>query len=206
MFPQNPHKRLYLILSIISLIITGFILFNFLNKFEDDKSYKQIIVSSRNISDPKIIEEIDLQFKLVPMLLANENVFYEKEDLIGQNLIKPLAKGTVIYRTDIFSELDPASLAPSISQDRKAFVIDEDWLDSSIEAKVNDYVDIVIAKKNIDFHENAFLIKSAKVVKISQNQNGSKSIVIELSDPEIISLVYARANEFKINLIINPVK
>lgn len=202
---MNPQKRLYIILSILSLVITGMLLFNFLSQFESEKNYKEIIVSSRNISDAKILEETDLEFKKVPSIVTNENVFYKKEDLIGQNLSKPLAKNTIIYKTDIFSILDPESVAAIISKDKKAFVIDEDWLDGSLLAKKNDYVDITIGKKNVNLDENTFLIRNAKVLKIAQNQNGGKSLIIELTEPEIIALSYARSNDLKINIVINPI-
>lgn len=195
-------KRNYLILSFLCLIISILFLYHWTRQFEDQSQWLEVLVASRNLKANTILSEDDLSMVLVPSILINDEVYLKAEGLIGELINRSVPKGAILYSRDILEELDVDSLASQIQSDRKAFVISEDWLEANTIVKKNDRVDIVIAKRGVDLSENDFIIRQAKVIEVSGSKLGAKNISLELNDDEIRLLMYAKANDFLIQLVL----
>ncbi|OGJ52261.1 hypothetical protein A2335_02190 [Candidatus Peregrinibacteria bacterium RIFOXYB2_FULL_32_7] len=195
-------KIYYLFLSFFTLTIAALLLFHWISQFESEKDWIKVVVTNRNITEAIQISEQDITLKSFPKTLLNNEVFYESKTLLGLTLTKSIPKGAIIYQRDVFENIDPDSLSLKLSKDKKAFTFDENWLASKTLAKTNDKTDIIIAKENVDLNQNDFIIKNAKIINISETKNANKLITLELTDQEIRTLMYAKVNDFSIQLLI----
>src|SRR3989339_886334 len=121
-------KRLYIIFSICTLLIAALLLINWTKKFENEKRWIDVVVTSRDINEIKIVEDIDLQMQAYPKILINDEIFTKKEDLIGLTLTRNLPKGAIIYKRDVLQSISSDSISLLLPQDKKAFSIDDSWL------------------------------------------------------------------------------
>ncbi|KKP36697.1 MAG: hypothetical protein UR28_C0039G0008 [Candidatus Peregrinibacteria bacterium GW2011_GWF2_33_10] len=199
-------KRLYIIFSICTLLIAALLLINWTKKFENEKRWIDVVVTSRDINEIKIVEDIDLQMQAYPKILINDEIFTKKEDLIGLTLTRNLPKGAIIYKRDVLQSISSDSISLLLPQDKKAFSIDDSWLAAKTFVKVKDHVDIVIGNEKTNLGENDFIIRNAEIINVTDISGGSKSITLALTDAEIRLIMYAKVNEFSMQFAILPVQ
>lgn len=200
------RTRFYVLVSILLAVLFGILVFQFF-------SSQQRIAPGELISAVFAAQEIKIGTTLTTEMLDVRDVsvravpgshFSYKEHAIGQVMLYPLVKGEVLLPEKLVGNKGGA-VAQRCPTRKWCVSIPVAWfIAAPPELSVGDRLEIAAVLPGKSLEEAGFIATEVQVVALTEDK-GSSVYVLAVDDLEAISLLYARANEFQLLVLLRPV-
>lgn len=161
------------------------------------------VYASQDIeADTRITAEM-LEIREVPALAVPAAHFNFLEEVIGKNALYPVLEGEVILDSKLAGELGGAA-AQRCPAGKWCVSVPVDWFVAAPpNLAVGDQVEIASVQAGRNFEEAGFIASGIGVVELPNASEGS-AYVLAVEDQEALSLLFARANEFTLLILLRP--
>jgi len=199
------RTRFYILAAVLLATLFGFLVFQFFYQQQQTApgDLTAALFASRDLEAGTQLTGEMLDLRDVSRHGIPESHLSYKEQAIGKQLLYPLVKGEVVLTEKLAGDQGGA-LAQRCPAGKWCVSIPVDWfIAAPPDLSEGDRVEIASALPGRSLNEAGFIATKVQVVALP-GAGESPAYVFAVEDQEAISLLYARANEFKLLVLLRP--
>ncbi len=199
------RTRFYVFVAVLLAALFGFLVFQF---FADQQriapgELTSAVFASEDIEIDTLITADMLDIRDVSTGAVPTSHFSFKEQVVGHLTLYPLVKGEVVLPEKLAGDQGGA-VAQRCPAGKWCVSIPVTWfIAAPPDLAEGDRVEIASALPGRDLDEAGFIAARVEVVALP-GEGEEPAFVLALDDQEAISLLYARANEFQLLVLLRP--
>jgi Flp pilus assembly protein CpaB len=199
------RTRFYILVAVLLAVLFGFLVFQF---FAHQQAYApgettSALFAGEDIPTGTILTGEMLEVKTVPAEALPASHLSYKEQAVGQLTLYPLVQGEVILKERLAGGQGGA-LAQRCPPGKWCISIPEAWfIAAPPHLAEGDRVEIASALPGRSLEEAGFIATQVQVVALPGGEEGP-AYILAVDDQEALNLLYARANEFQLLVLLRP--
>lgn len=199
------RTRFYVLVAVLLAILFGVLVFQFFSQQQrftpDELTYA--VFAAQDIDVGTTLTEDLLRVRQVSLRAVPESHFNFKEQVIGRVTLYPLAGGEAVLPGKLSGESGGA-IAQRCPSEKWCVSIPVAWfIASPPDLAEGDRVEIASVLPGEGIEEAGFVATEVQVVALPADEE-SPAYVFAVADREALSLLYARANEFQMLVLLRP--
>ena len=199
------RTRFYVLMAVLLAALFGFLVFQFFARQQRiaPGELTSAVFADQDIGIGTIITSDMLDVRDVSTSAVPASHFSFKEQAVGHLTLYPLVKGEVVLPDKLAGDQGGA-VAQRCPAGKWCVSIPLAWfIAAPPDLAEGDRVEIASALPGRDLDEAGFIASSVQVVALPGAEE-SPAYVFALDDQEALSLLYARANEFQLLVLLRP--
>ena len=199
------RTRFYLFVAILLAILFGILVFQF---FSDQPRIApglltSVVFASMDIEQGTLITTEMLEVRDVPIKAVPESHLQYKELAIGKYALFPLFQGEVVLPGKLAGGLGSV-LAHRCPVEKWCVNIPQIWfIAAPPDLAKGDRIEIASVLPGQELNEAGYIATNVQVIALPGGEE-SAAYVLAVDDQEALSLLYARANEFLLLVLLRP--
>jgi len=199
------RTRFYVLAAVLLAVLFGFLVFQFFSRQQRiaPGELTSVVFASEDIEIGTYITADMLDVRDVSVRAVPESHLNFKEQAVGQRILYPLVKGEVIIPEKLAGARG-GPVAQRCPEGKWCVSIPVSWfIAAPPDLAEGDRVEIASALPGGSLVEAGFIATSVQVVALPGGEE-SPAYVFAVDDSEALSLLYARANEFQLLVLLRP--
>lgn len=199
------RTRFYLLVSLLLAILFGLLVYDFYTDREqiEPRDLIPVIFAARDLPAGASLEKNSLEVREVPRRSVPLEHFTFKEQVLGQKTLYPLAEGEVVLPGKL-AGAGGGAVAKRCPPGKWCLSIPLEWfIAPPPDLAVGDTVEIASARPGLAPEQTGYLATRVQVVYLLL-ESSPPAIVFSLDDQEALLLLYARANEYQLLVLLRP--
>ena len=199
------RTRFYMLVAVLLAVLFGFLVFQFFSRQQRvaPGELTSAVFASQDIEIGSQLSAEMLDVRDVSIRAVPESHITFKEQAIGKQALYPLVKGEVILPEKLAGE-GGGALAQRCPAGKWCVSIPVAWfIAAPPDLSEGDRVEIASALPGGSLTEAGFIATRVQVVGLPEAID-SPAYVFAVDDQEALSLLYARANEFQLLVLLRP--
>ena len=199
------RTRFYILVAVLLAVLFGFLVFQFFSRQQHvaPGELTSAVFAAQDIEIGSQLSAEMLDVRDVSIRAVPESHITFKEQAIGKQALYPLVKGEVILPEKLAGE-GGGALAQRCPAGKWCVSIPVAWfIAAPPDLSEGDRVEIASALPGGSLTEAGFIATRVQVVGLPEAID-SPAYVFAVDDQEALSLLYARANEFQLLVLLRP--
>jgi len=199
------RTRFYILVAVLLAVLFGFLVFQFFARQQRvaPGELTSAVFAAQEIEIGSTLSADMLDVRDVSVRAIPDSHLKYKEQAIGQRALYPFVKGEVVLSEKLAGE-GGGALAQRCPSGKWCVSIPVAWfIAAPPDLSEGDQVEIASALPGGSLAEAGFIATRVQVVALP-GAGESPAYVFALDDQEAISLLYARANEFQLLVLLRP--
>jgi len=199
------RTRFYLLVAVLLAVLFGFLVFQFFARQQQiaPGELTSAVFAARDIEIGTLLTSELLDVRGVSIRAVPDSHLTFKEQAIGQVSLYPFVKGEVILPEKLAGNKGGA-VAQRCPAGKWCVSIPVDWfIAAPPDLSAGDRVEIASVLPGRSLEEAGFIATNVQIVALPQSEE-SPAYVLAVEDQEAISLLYARANEYQLLVLLRP--
>lgn len=199
------RTQFYVLVSVLLAILFGILVFQF---FSSQRAYAPgdldpAVFAATDIEIGTVLTGDMLEVRDVPKGAVPPSHYAYKEQAVGQINLYPLLEGEVIIPQKLSGE-GGGAIAQRCPTEKWCVRIPVDWFIAlPPDMAEGDRLEIASVFPGESIEKAGFIATEVQVVALPENEE-SPAYIFSVDDQEALSLLYARANEFKLLVLLRP--
>jgi len=199
------RTQFYVLVAILLAVLFGILVFQF---FSSQRSYApgeliSAIFAAKDIEIGTVLSGDMLEVRKVPQGAIPASHYRYKEHAVGQINIYPLQEGEAVLPEKLSGE-GGGAVAQRCPSERWCVRIPVEWfIAPPPDMSEGDQLEIASVFPGEGIEKAGFIATEVQVIALPENRE-SPAYILAVDDQEALSLLYARANEFKLLVLLRP--
>ncbi len=199
------RTQFYVLVAFLLAVLFGVLVFQF---FSDQQRYSPgeltpALYAAEDIEIGSTLTGDMLEVREVPQAAIPPSHYRYKEQAVGQISLYPLLEGEVILPEKLSGE-GGGAIAQRCPSERWCVRIPVDWfIAAPPDMAEGDRLEIASVFPGESIEKAGFIATEVQVVALPHNEE-LPAYIFSVDDQEALSLLYARANEFKLLVLLRP--
>lgn len=199
------RTRFYLLVAVLLAVLFGLLVFQFFShqqRYAPDEMTSAVF-ASQSIEMGTALTGDMLDVKEVSLHAIPENYFAYEEQAVGKVTLYPFQEGEVVTSEKLVGDRGGA-IAQKCPSGKWCVRVPQKWFIAiPPEMSEGDRLEIASVRPGEDLERAGFIATEVQVVALPLNKE-DPAYIFAVDDQEALSLLFARANEFRLLVLLRP--
>ena len=199
------RTRFYVLIAVLLAVLFGFLVFQFFSRQKIDMHGEttSALVAAETVPGGTRLTGDMVEVRKVPLTALPDSYLTAREQAVGQLALYPFVKGEIILNEKL-ARNQGGFLAQSCPSRKWCISIPASWFVAAPpDLAVGDLVEIASALPGKSLEEAGFIATQVQVIGLPSGEE-DLAFVLAVDDREALNLLYARANDFQLLILLRP--